>query len=267
MGHFRTGVLPKTKKWQTVVSTIGSAIGISESFILDIAEKTLDASNQALRKLPQDQSVKSCFQFLLALAIAGQSTDVKSAAQEFGIIIGEDPSKLQLSKALHEWLNREEIQACSPEFAGLARKATLDTVVAWINKHLLQSQKSLFPAIKDPFLPWRAASNGRGFCELSRIFFSNLTSLYLNYFLSRTASAQLHTINDREQFAATLTSSIDTISKHAFESSKIIQSFSAGWFNKNAMGKFPSLSEIEGFLRHSVEKIREEFRREKENIK
>ena len=96
------------------------------------------------------------------------------------------------------------------------------------------------------------------------MFFSNFTSLYLNYFLSRTASSQLQTITDREQFAAAITSGIDVISKHAFETSKIVQSFSAGWFNNNAIGRLPSQLETEGFLRHSFEKIREELRREKE---
>jgi len=264
MGHFRTGALTRTKKWRAVVSAVGVSTGISESSVADIAEKTLDASGQALRKLPQDQAVKSCFQFLLALAVAGQSTDVKSAAQGLGIIIGEEPTKLQLSKALREWLGKENIQAHNPEFASLVRKATLDTIAAWLNKHLSQTQKSLFPQIKDPFQPWRVASDGRGFCERSRMFFSNFTSLYLNYFLSRTASSQLRTITDREQFATAISSGIDVISKHAFETSKIVQSFSAGWFNNNAIGRLPSQLEIEGFLRHSFEKIREELRREKE---
>ena len=161
-------------------------------------------------------------------------------------------------------MGKENIQAYNPEFASLVRKATLDTIAAWLNKHLSQTQKSLFPQIKDPFQPWRVASDGRGFCELSRMFFSNFTSLYLNYFLSRTASSQLRTITDREQFAAAITSGIDVISKHAFETSKIVQSFSAGWFNNNAIGRLPSQLEIEGFLRHSFEKIREELRREKE---
>ncbi len=264
MGYLRTGALPKTRKWMSVVSAIGASTGVEELLIADIAGKTLDASNQALRKLPEDQAVKHCFQFLLALAVAGQSTDVKSAAQSFEIVIGDEPTKLQLSKALRKWLEREDIQSYNPEFASLARQATLDTITAWINKNSPQGQMSFLPQTEDPFLPWRNASDGRGFCELSRMFFSHFTSRYLNYFLSRTASSQLQTITDREKFATAITSGIDIISKHAFETSKIAQSFSAGWFNKNAINKLPSQEAIEGFLRHSFEKIREELRREKE---
>ena len=70
MGHLRVGVLPKTKKWSAVVSSIGSFTGAEESIIIDIAEKTLDASKKALRELPHDQVVKYCFQFLVALSVS-----------------------------------------------------------------------------------------------------------------------------------------------------------------------------------------------------
>ena len=264
MGHLRAGVLPRTKPWSAVVSSIGSFTGAAESIIIDIAEKTLDASKKAFRELPHDQTVKSCFQFLVALSVAGQSVDVKLSAQDFGIDISDKPTKLQLSRALREWLSKNPPQNLNPEFASLARKATLDTIAAWLNKHQSSAQASLLPESEDPYQPWRAASNGRNFCELSRYFFSNFTTRYLNYFLSRTASSQFPTISERERFAAAITSSIDSISQHAFETSKIVQSFSAGWFNKHAIGKVPALTEIEGFLRHSFEKIREEFSREKD---
>jgi len=264
MGHLRVGVLPKNKKWSAVVSSIGSFTGAEESIIADIAEKTLDASKKAFRELPHDQAVKSCYQFLVALSVAGQSVDVKSAAQGFGIDISDEPTKLQLSRALRDWLSKNPPQNLNPEFASLARKATLDTIADWLNKHLSKAQASLLPQTEDPYQPWRAASNGRNFCELSRSFFANFTTRYLNYFLSRTASSQFPTISERERFAAAITSSIDSISQHAFETSKIVQSFSAGWFNKHAIGKVPALTEIEGFLRHSFEKIREEFSREKD---
>ncbi len=264
MGHLRVGVLPKSKKWSAVISSIGSFTGAEESIITDIAEKTLDASKKTFRELPHDQAVKSCFQFLVALSVAGQSVDVKSAAQGFGINISDEPTKLQLSRALRDWLSKNTPQTINPEFASLARKATLDTIAAWLNKHSTRAQASLLPESEDPYQPWRAASKGRDFCELSRFFFSNFTTRYLNYFLSRTASSQFNTISERERFAAAITSSIDSISQHAFETSKIVQSFSAGWFNKHAIGKVPALTEIEGFLRHSFEKIREDFCREKD---
>ncbi len=158
MGHLRVGVLPKNKKWSAVVSSIGSFTGAEESIITDIAEKTLDASKKAFRELPHDQAVKSCYQFLVALSVAGQSVDVKSAAQGFGIDISDEPTKLQLSRALRDWLSKNPPQNLNSEFASLARKATLDTIADWLNKHLSKAQTSLLPQTEDPYQPWRAAS-------------------------------------------------------------------------------------------------------------
>jgi len=54
----------------------------------------------------------------------------------------------------------------------------------------------------------------------------------------------------------------NAIADHAFETSKIMQSFAAGWFNKHAVSSPPSETEVTNFLRISFDKMREEFRRE-----
>lgn len=55
------------------------------------------------------------------------------------------------------------------------------------------------------------------------------------------------------------------IADHSFETSKLVQSFAAGWFNNHAKDSIPSENEIIGFLRLSFNKLREEFRREAES--
>lgn len=266
MGHLRTGALPRSKTWQTVVRSVGGIAesGVSESGISGIAHKTLVASSQALKELPYDKSVQSCFMFLITLAVSGQTGEIKSYANNYGINIEGAPTKLQLSRALRDWLDSQNLKNYNPEFKSLARKATVDTIVGWVNKNLSNSQLSIFSRTDEQFQPWREASSGRGFCELSRMFFSNFTSRYLKYFLSRTASSQLKTIADRDCFESAINSNVDNISQHAFETSKIVQSFSAGWFNKNAIGEIPSNKQVENFLRHSFGKIREELHREME---
>jgi hypothetical protein len=61
-----------------------------------------------------------------------------------------------------------------------------------------------------------------------------------------------------------LTAQSNAIADHAFETSKIMQSFAAGWFNKHAAASPPSQVEVTNFLRTSFGKMREEFRREAE---
>jgi hypothetical protein len=109
---------------------------------------------------------------------------------------------------------------------------------------------------------WKRASNGAGFCELSRLFFAKFTERYLNYFLEREASAALPTIEDRERFREQLRQHVDQISQHAFETAKITQSFAAGWYNRHARQGRPAHREVEQFLSRAFGKIREELLRE-----
>ena len=52
------------------------------------------------------------------------------------------------------------------------------------------------------------------------------------------------------------------ITNHAFEISKIMQSFAAGWFNKHALDSAPSDASVTDFLKMSFGKVREELRLE-----
>lgn len=265
MGHLRIGALPRSKNWRSVVSAIGGMAGgqIATGSYVDLADKTLVASQRELRKLPDDIAFQRCFQFLVVLSVAGKSENVQQVAKSFGLNIDGIPTKLELSKSLRTWLSGLDPYGFNPEYASLARQATADTIATWINQHATTPQLSLFSQSEDPYKPWRIASTGAGFCELSRSFFSNFTDRYLKYFLSRTASSQFSTVEDRNQFSNSIRSNVDLVTTHAFETSKIVQSFSAGWFNKNASElNLPAIESVRGFLGFSIEKIREEFRRE-----
>lgn len=263
MGHQRTGDLPKTRKWQEIISAIGKLSQLDPESIQNIAGKTLEASSQGLRKIPKEPAVQHCFQFLIALSIAGRDPDFANSTSKLGIDLARDFTKLNLSRALRIWLSKSNKQDINREFATLARYATTDTIADWINKNTSRVQLNLFVNEDKTFSPWRAASDGRGFCELSRTFFSNFTTRYIHYFLSRTASSSIKNLSIREEFSRSIKLHLDQIAHHAFETSRIIQSFSAGWFNKNTKLGIPSDKKIERFIEFSFAKIREELKRER----
>ncbi len=264
MGHLRTGNIPKTRKWQDIVSLVSSKSDIEDIPYTEIADKTLEASNIFLRKIPYDEVLQCCFQFLVVLSIAGQSSDVDKSAREMGIHIDGDPTKINLSKSLRSWLEINNPQSSDYEIASLARQATADTIASWINQNSFQEQLTFFEE-KDPFKPWRTASTGKGFCKLTQCFFANFTTRYLNYFLSRTANSNIKTLDERARFNDAVKQQSEIIAQHTFETSKLVVQFAAGWFNKHAAsGAVPSYKEIQGFLIHSFEKLREEFRIQKE---
>ena len=123
-------------------------------------------------------------------------------------------------------------------------------------------QASLFTGPGDPREIWQRADNGAGFCEVSRLFFSKFTERYLNYFLEREASASMASVSERDRLASQLSEHIDGVSKFAFETSRITQSFAAGWFNNYARDRYPSKDESRSFLNVAIGKMREELRRE-----
>jgi hypothetical protein len=149
----------------------------------------------------------------------------------------------------------------SAEYADLAQKAVTDAIAEWTTRQ--KQQPNLFRDEGRAAQIWRNAQSASGFCEVSRLFFANFTERYLNYFLEREASARLSTVQDRERFASEVRAHVEAISHHAFETSKIAQSFAAGWYNNHVRNKTPSDREIQRFLATAFGKIREELQRER----
>lgn len=257
MGHERVGHLPKTLRWRELVRRIAdfdsSATGVS-----DIAGQTLDNVRSRYESIPQDAGVRAAFEFLVALAIASRSPQPCSELELVGISIPPNPTPLSIARALHEWV-QERRQ--SPEYAQIAQGAAVDAVGRWFDQHR-DTQQPLFEPSDEAFEVWRKVSNGAGFCELARLFFANMTSRYLSYFLDREASTALDNIGRREEFQDQLHGHVDSISQHAFETAKITQSFAAGWFNRYAKDGLPSESEVDHFLETAFGKIRGELLRE-----
>jgi len=252
MGHERVGVLPKTQPWKGVVKQITSFSG-TEVDASEIASSTLANVRSRFESIQHDSGIKAAFKFLVALSISARTH--KTAP--YGLQISPALSPLALAKALHQWVNSNRD---SLEYAQLAQGAASDAIANWYSDHSIQ--KSLFQGEGEQTEIWSKAATGAGFCELSRLFFAKFTERYLNYFLEREASASCRSIEQRDLLQGQLRQHIDVISKHAFETAKITQSFAAGWHNLHTKESTPSDKEVEGFLTIAFGKIREELRRE-----
>ena len=256
MGHERVGALPYTKKWRDVVAQLAESSGSPED-VAAIANDTLQNVRAQLRKIHSDDGVVAAFQFLVALTKNSSLGDPGEASFSPRIDLQERPSTLRLIGQLRSWV---EAQGGSREYADIAAKASADAISLWSAQQSMQA--SLFSSPGDSRDIWQGADNGAGFCEVSRLFFSKFTERYLNYFLEREASASMVSIPDRDRLASQLRDHIDGVSKFAFESSRITQSFAAGWFNNHARDRYPSKEESRGFLSVAFGKMREELKRE-----
>lgn len=259
MGHERVGLLPKTKKWDDLVKQVGSVY--SSNFpVASVAAQTLQNVRKQYETLFRDNTVRAVFEFLVVFSRACRFPDARNELHNSGISMPEQPTLLSVIKALHE---RIPIHEAGSEYGQLALAAAADAIGQWHKQHVT-TQMPMFQPSSEFFESWRNLGNGAGFCELSRLYFGKLTERYLNYFLDRAASTTLPSIEQRETFQRGIQTYIDDISRHAFETAKITQSFAAGWFTAHTRGGLPDPRQIEGFLAIVFGKLRDELRREAE---
>ena len=256
MGHERVGALPHSKRWRDIVAQLESS-PVSQPMVAELATATLQNVRAQFRKIHTDDGVIAAFQFLLALAKTGSSHGVPEGSFAPTINFAESSSTLKLVAELRSWVNA---QNGSREYADIASKASADAIALWSAQQRIEP--TLFASDLDSREIWQRADNGAGFCEVSRLFFSKFTERYLNYFLEREASGSMPNIVERDQLASSLREHIDDVSKFAFETSRITQSFAAGWFNNHAREGIPSKGESENFLSVAFGKMREELIRE-----
>jgi hypothetical protein len=255
MGHERVGTLPRTLSWRRVVERIGSFA--EPDAVAGIAAATLDNVRGRFDGMHRDPGVHAAFEFLVGLSATGGSSGEGKEWDDLALDATTVASPLLLSRALRDWVSAH---TGSLEYGTLAQAAATDAIAIWSRQH--RQQTGLFDSNESGGTVWRNAATGAGFCELSRLFFGKYTERYLSYFLQREASAVLGSLEARDRFADGIRHHVDSVSRHAFETAKITQSFAAGWFNRNARRGRPSHADVQRFLATAFGKVREELFRE-----
>lgn len=255
MGHKRLGWLPKTKPWQKIIAEMGKyALGRAE--ISSITKNTLQNVQDRFSNLSEDPSINSSFEFLIHVACAfGKENPLKYLADN-KILEKEEISLLKLGRAANNY--KKEGEVASHEYQTFAKQAAIDAINNWYNNNA-ESGRSFFDNDVDTMAVFSKVGNAGGFCELSRLYFSKLTERYLKYFLERNASVKITNINTRKEFSLEIEKHVNDISKHAFETAKITQSYSAAWYYNNAVNEFPKEEKIKGFLSYALDKMKSEL--------
>ena len=255
MGHERSGKLPHSQQWRSVVAQIAEFPETGK--VSNVANATISNVRRRFLRIHRDDGVIAAFGFLIALS----RSSVSDQTERPFVDLSSNPSPVRISLSLSKWV---KAHAKSFEYSEIARKAATDAVGKWTRQQ--QQQQTIFPEYSDAVEVWRKAGDGRGFCELAQMFFGKFTESYLNYFLEREASAVLPSLQERNEFSNLLEKHIDAVSVHALETARIAQSFAAGWYNNHAREEMPSNAKIERFLRIAFGKIREELMRENVQI-
>lgn len=259
MGHERIGYLPKSRKWRTIVNEIANFSANSET-IAQIANQTTKNVLNRYDNIETDKGVLAAFKFIILFSQSAKQENSSEFLAKQGVQLSKNFNLIGLSRAIREYISANSE---SKEYSAFANHALIETVSQWSRQNKIQQQIQ-FESDNNSFEEWRSAADGRGFCELSRLFFSNFTDNYLKYFLEREASAKINNLFDRDTFNKKLDQHLNEISKHAFETAKITQSFSAGWYNNNVKNDIPSNAKIKGFVSYCFKKLNSEIIRDTE---
>ncbi|MFL5763899.1 MAG: hypothetical protein ACJ77K_08170 [Bacteroidia bacterium] len=254
MGHERLGYLPKTRTWTKIVGEIAE-FSENPEIVSEIAKDTTESVRNRFSGITKDEGVINAFKFLVLLSHSTQVENPYSFLEKNGIKLSSASDAFDISISAKQFIE-EKLKL--KEYGTLATQSTLDTIADWFSKNeSKQGTLNIFEA--NPLEKWKKAGTGAGFSEISRLFFSNFTKRYLRYFLEREAAWRIQSVDGRVQFNKRIDEHVDKITLHAFETAKITQGFSAGWFNKNGLQSIPSDKGIQGFLSFAFKKINSEL--------
>lgn len=239
-----------TRRWQAIVGQIATA-DTPES-TAKLATGVLNNIQKRYERLAMDRGVQAAFGFLVALA-ATRAVECEGNIADGLVTLESDPSAFDLTRALSTWVDHHQ---GSLEYAQLAKSAAADAIAIWLAEQGAQTE--LFT----PSNKWHKASSAAGFCEIARLFFAQFTYRYLSYFLDRAASSEIFNIEAREALQNRLQAHVSEVWRYSFETTRIMQSYAAGWYNNHARESLPSAAAIRAFLTRAFAKVSEELRRE-----
>ncbi len=255
MGHERLGFLPKRRRWNAIVQQI-SEYEAGSVATAKIANDTLMCIRKTYEQMPYDESVSKAVKFLALLSVSARQDDQLSFLRVNGCAVDNRLSLFSLVNSAKNYITTEK---GSLETNKIARDAVLQAITTYQADHT-SDQLTLFGDQTESV--WKQAGSGGAFCELARSFFAGFTDRQIKYYLERSAASEINDYATLQTFSDGISQLADAISHHAFETSKIMQSFAAGWFNKHALSGIPTEHQITDFLRICFGKMREELRRE-----
>lgn len=259
MGHERIGFLPHSKQWEAIVEQLSSFDG-NDEVVLRIAEDTLAAIQKTYEAMPYDDSVIKAISYLTTLVFSANQENQVDYLNKNGFTVDSNISLFSLIASAQKYITTD---SGSLEINKIARDAVSQAVIDYQQLHQ-SKQLSLFSEKHENV--WLTAGAGAAYCELARTFFASFTDRQIKYYIERVAASSIDNYKTLNSFSNKLTLQSNAIADHAFEISKIMQSFAAGWFNNNAVSSLPSREKVQKFLQMSFGKLREELRREADSI-
>ena len=248
MGHIRLGNLPRTRKWQQVVSLIEGGARAPQ-----IANATIAAAEKALELAAKDKGLVETVWLLTQLPLAAQNDNFAHALQSSGLDVSDSPGLMEVIGAFSDAVDKKMANNCGRTDLGeMAQMAASETMIQIIEPRT----QSLFGTTPDDVKnAFSSIATNRQFGLFARDFFAQLTNKCLDYFVSRAIhdhvgeGRRFRTLAQQGEFTKAL-------GIHSREASKIVGDFSGGWFSKTNWEKGGiSRQDAEGFAHVAMNKI------------
>jgi hypothetical protein len=257
MGHIRLGTLPKTQKWNQVVSLIAGGADVER-----IAAASADAAEHGLERASQDEGLAHAFWLLTQIPLAARQSNFSERLWELGLTVSSKPSLLEIVAAFMRAVDGHvRGSGRRSDLGEMAQHAACETIATFAGREL----PSLFgPTASDVQHALAKLSTSDQFSDVAREFFSRLTSRSLGYYLSRELSKHIGpdkrfaAIGDHSDFNAAL-------ELHCHEASRIIKEFSGGWYGKTLWQERDiSRDQARKFAHVAFKKLRAELRKRRD---
>ena len=252
MGHERIGFIPKTKQWQSIVAQLQTFDG-DISTVSKVVADTLDALRVLYSSLAYDPAIIASIRFLATVC---HFSDSSERMKEINVETQGDITMYSLLRGANQYLSNE---SDSMEVGKLAKDSLMNAIISYQQVH--ETNQLSFDGYDEKSV-WSDIDSGAAFCEMTRSFVAEFTERNLNYFLERSAASEIQDYSRLISFNQNLKKQAEAITIHSQDISKLVQSFAAGWYNKNTGVQIPDDGKISGFLSVAFKKIKEEFRRE-----
>jgi hypothetical protein len=251
MGHIRLGRLPRTLKWNQVVSLIDSGASTA-----DIALVTLDASRKGLQTASKDPTLIYSIWLLTQIPLAAKRQNFSEGLKQRGMEVSQQPTLMEVvgafTDAVDAYGRRQRARSDLGEMAQLAAVESLTKLTG-------EKTRSLFgTAPEDVQRAVGSFSSTKEFGNLGRDLFSRFLSRYLTYFLSRELSNH---VGPGQRFAnieehSAFNQALDLYCRQA---ARIVEEFAGGWFSKANYEGGIDLKKAGDFAFVALEKIRSEL--------
>jgi len=284
MGHKEHQGMPRTPRFKRVVAMLGDgagaggAVGVGPGGIEELADATLNASEEGLQRAKTDAGLAYCIYLMAQVTRAARQQDFLAALAATGLEVPlharthpdlpaqplpqvDEYSIFDLVSGFTGAVDRHLRGVTSrndiTELAQLAAAESLTALCRTKSDTLFGSsaatvQQSL-----------RALSTKTGFATLTQDFFSRLIRRYLEYHLSRELSN--HVGRDRRfASAAEHNEFLQQLDTHCRVATKPLRKFAGDWYSKHSFAQDLTLRRTKGFTAHAIDKVRDALRFQEE---